>query len=278
MNRNSILIEADELLKKLDDKNLRIFDTTILFFGSATGLTAREKYAQEHIPGAAFFDHQKFSDPDSDYMYMVASEAKISAQIGDIGISDESEVVVYAPEILPAATRAWWVLRYAGHKNVRSLNGGLAAWKKAGGVIEQGERQYTPTSYRGSFNPQMFANKEEVLEAMGDDQVCTENALMNESYQAAHITGSTCLPCTDLMRGMDAFVDQSQLIEKLKKGSQIKRIITYCGGGIAATVNAVAHLMIGNENVAVYDGSLYEWMSEGFPITESGDGNWAIWE
>ena len=100
MDRNSILIEADELLSKLENKNLRIFDTTILFFGNASDLTAKEKYEKEHIPGAAFFDHNNFSEPNSDYMLMVASEAEISAQIGNIGISENSEIVVYAPGIL----------------------------------------------------------------------------------------------------------------------------------------------------------------------------------
>ncbi|MBT3336402.1 MAG: sulfurtransferase [Anaerolineae bacterium] len=278
MDRNSILIEADELLSKLENKNLRIFDTTILFFGNASDLTAKEKYEKEHIPGAAFFDHNNFSEPNSDYMLMVASEAEISAQIGNIGISENSEIVVYAPGILPAATRAWWILHYAGHRNVRILNGGLDAWKKAGGEVEQGERHYAPVEYKGLFKRKMLVSKNEVMEAMKESKVCVENALMNESYQAAHITGSTCLPCTDLMLGMDAFVEQNLITEKLKKGLGFKRIITYCGGGIAATVNAVAHFMIGNENVAVYDGSMYEWMSEGLPITETGDGNWAIWE
>lgn len=277
MERSGILIEADELLHKLHNDNLRIFDATILFFGSASGLTAREIYAQEHIPGAAFFDHQRFSDPKSDYMLMVAPEAELSAQIGDIGISAASEVIVYAPEVLPAATRAWWILHYAGHKNVRILNGGLAAWKKAGGEIEQGERHYAPVNYQGVFQPQVFASKEEVLAAIGNSEIGTVNALMHASYQAAHIPGSLCLPSTDLTQGMDAFIDPKQLIEKLRATSQYKRIITYCGGGIAATVNAVAYRIAGYENVAVYDGSMYEWVGEGLPITETGDGNWAIW-
>ena len=56
---------------------------------------------------------------------------------------------------------------------------------------------------------------------------------------------------------------------RLQEGARFERIITYCGGGIAATVNAIAHLIAGHENVSVYDGSLMEWMGEGLPLAES---------
>lgn len=277
MNRHSILIEADELLKKLGADNLRIYDATIQFFGSGSSLTAYEQYRQAHIPGAAFFDHQKFSDPASDYMYTALPADRLAGPIGDLGISAETEVVVYTSGALPCATRAWWLLYYGGHNQVRILNGGLAAWQKAGGPIAQGGGQYAPSHFEGRPRPHLFASKEEVMAAMGDGAVRTVNVLPAASYQAAHIVGSTCLPCLDLMRAMDSFLPDAELASRLKEELPYKRIITYCGGGIAATVNAVAHLIAGNENVAVYDGSLYEWVGEGLPLTETGNGNWAIW-
>ena len=127
MDRASILIEADELVARIDDSNLRIYDSTILFFRKETELTAKEQYQNAHIPGAAFFDHQLVSDSTNKYMFMVLPENALAEQIGSIGISEASEVVFYGVDILPAATRAWWVLRYAGHNNVRVLNGGQAA-------------------------------------------------------------------------------------------------------------------------------------------------------
>lgn len=268
MNRASILIEADELLTKVNDPNIRIYDATILFFRNESEPTAYDQYLQGHIPGAAFFDHQDFSDPSSDYMYMVLPEAELATQIGNIGIAKDSEVVFYANGMLPCATRAWWVLRYAGHNNVRVLNGGLAAWEKAGGQIEPDARQYEPTKFEGRLRPTMFASKEEVQAAMKDGGVCTVNTLTQESYEEAHIVGSSLLPCEDLMHEMGAFLPDDKLASRLKEeAQQHERIITYCGGGIAATVNAMAHLMVGNENVSVYDGSMSEWVGEGLPTT-----------
>lgn len=281
MNRDSVLIEADELLKELGDENLRIFDATLLFFGGA-GRTAYQQYQQAHIPGAAFFDHEKFSDSNSNYMLAILPPSEIAKPVGEIGIDENSHVVVYACGVLPAATRAWWILRYAGHNNVRILNGGLAAWQKAGGKVEQGAQQYPPTVFKARPRPEMFVNKDDVLAAMNDENVCTVNVLMPASYDAEHITGSICVSCLDLMqgdlmRGVDAFLPDAQLVNRLDELARYQRIITYCGGGIAATVNAVAHQIVGHENVAVYDGSMYEWTAEGFPTEGKAIGEWEIW-
>lgn len=270
MNRKNFIIEADELLKKLDNKNIRIFDATF----------TDNFYLREHIPGAAYFDHERFSDPNSQYMCTILSEDKLVAQIGRAGISNDSEVVLYACGMLPFAVRAWWVLHYTGHNNVRILNGGLSAWKEAGGKIEQEARQYEPSVFEGQYRSSMFASKEEVLTSMEDGNVAIVDVLPLESYEASHIPGSICLPCMDLMQGdlkqgFDTLLPNDALALRLKEMSKYKRIITYCGGGIAATVNAVAHLMTGHDNVAVYDGSLDEWLGEKLPI--NGTGKWDGW-
>jgi thiosulfate/3-mercaptopyruvate sulfurtransferase len=158
---------------------------------------------------------------------------------------------------------------------VRILNGGLTAWTEAGGQVEREARSYEPASFYAHFNPNMFAAKEEVLASMENDDTAIVNVLPLVSYEASHIVGSICVSCMDLMQGMDYFLPDDQLALRLKEVAQRKRIITYCGGGIAATVNAVAHLMTGYENVAVYDGSLYEWLGEGLPV--NGTGKWEVW-
>jgi thiosulfate/3-mercaptopyruvate sulfurtransferase len=71
-------------------------------------------------------------------------------QIGDCGISNDDEVILYACGMFPYAARAWWVLHYAGHENVRVLNGGIAAWKNVGGQVEQEIRKYEPTIFLGN--------------------------------------------------------------------------------------------------------------------------------
>lgn len=265
MNRDSMLIEAEELLKIIGNENIRIFDASM----------TEDVYVQEHIPGAAYFDHGKFSDPDSPYECTILPMDKLIEQIGDSGISNNSEVIIYACGMIPYAARAWWVLRYAGHDNIRVLNGGINAWKNIGGQIEQEIHKYEPAIFIGNPKPEMFADKVEVEAALKDKTVSVIDVLPLQSYENAHITGSVNLNCMDLMQGMDYILPNERLAPRLQETAQYKRIITYCGGGIAAALNAMAHLMVGQENVAVYDGSLREWIGEGLPIT--GSGKWEIW-
>jgi len=271
MNRDNMLIEVDELLAKIDDPNIRIYDATILFFREESDPTAYEEYQQAHIPGAAFFEHQDFSEANNKYQYMILSKAALATQIGNIGISEESGIVFYTSGYLPCATRAWWILHYAGHNNVRVLNGGLAAWKAAGGKIEQGAKQYKIANFACQLRPEMFASKEDVQTALENGATCVVNTLTLESYEQGHITDSSLLPCDSLMQDMSAFVSNDEIASRLQEEAQHERIITYCGGGIAATVNGMAHLMAGNKNVAVYDGSMDEWAGEGLPITTGVD-------
>lgn len=272
MNRNRVLIEADELLSKINHPNLRIYDATILFYVGlspeeiAEMPTAHEQYLAEHVPGAAFFDHQRFSDADSPYDFMLATDDVLADQIGKIGITNDSEVILYATDILACATRAWWLLYYAGLKNMRVLNGGLAAWKAAGGTVEQEEQNYAPAHFEADFNANAWASKEDVQAAKNMANVNIENSLPQDWHDREHIPGSSCLPLTDLATDWGTFISEDKLAARLNGASQHQRIITYCGGGIAATLNAVAYLMTGHDSVAVYDGSLFEWKGEGLPV------------
>lgn len=264
MNRDDILIEVDQLMSKLDDGNLRIYDASMMFFRQESDPTAYEEYVRGCIPNAAFFDHEVFSDPAAKYGYTVLPEPALFDQIGKIGIGAESEVVLYG-NFLPSATRAWWILHYAGHDHVRILNGGLTAWRRAGGPVGQGEHRYEPTTFKADLRSGVFASKEEVLAALEDSDSCVVNTLNIAMYEQARIAGSSLQSALELMQDMESFRPDDVLAARLEKEAQHRRIITYCGGGIAATVNAVAHLMASNKNVAVYDGSMNEWLGEGLP-------------
>jgi thiosulfate/3-mercaptopyruvate sulfurtransferase len=66
------------------------------------------------------------------------------------------------------------------------------------------------------------------------------------------------------------FLPAEQLSQTLEAQGMLSapRALIYCGGGIAATLDGFACLLVGQENVAVYDGSMSEWAAnEELPLT-----------
>ena len=275
MTQNNFLIEASELLKSMDKQNLRIFDATIIFpqmYGpDETPPSALEIYEQGHVPGAAFFDHQLFSDPNGKYPFTRLPPQQLHKRIGNVGISPADQVVVYSADMLPCATRAWWLLKYAGVENVKLLNGGLKAWTEAGGNLETKASHYAATEFTGSVNHKMFADLPEVEAALEQADAEVTHTLYEQVYQQAHIPNSTNLPTGLLHTDDHKFKSTQELKNLLADQQQKSTVINYCGGGIAATVNAMAHLMIGNQNVSVYDGSMSEWTGEGKPVDSNSE-------
>lgn len=269
MKREELLIEAEELASIIDEPNLRLFDASVVF-DPAAGENAHERYLTGHIPGTVFLDHAVLSDASSNLMYTIPDEKTLGAAIGSLGISNDTPVVVYSTEMLAWATRIWWVLQYAGHRNVRVLNGGLAAWE---GELETTENKHAATTFSTGLSPHMFAGKDEVLASITDGSACVANTLTPAMYRgeedvfyAGHITGSVNHPLFELMDGQYLLPDAT-LAEKFRQNMTSDRLITYCGGGIAATLNACVAKLVGMEDVAVYDGSMSEWMAEELPIT-----------
>jgi thiosulfate/3-mercaptopyruvate sulfurtransferase len=273
MKREELLIEEEQLVAIIDDPNLRLFDATVVLNPAAVE-SGHDRYLAGHIPGSVFLDHAAISDPNSNLMYTIPDEKTLGEAIGALGISRDTPVVVYSTEMLAWATRIWWVLQYAGHRNVRVLNGGLQAWK---GALEIAENKYVPTTFNTDLSPQMFASKEEVLSSITDGNACVVNTLTPEMYKgeadvfyAGHISGSVNHPFFELV-DEDYLLPDTTLAEILEQKMIGDRLITYCGGGIAATLNACVAKLVGVDDVAVYDGSMSEWMAEELPITTGVD-------
>ncbi len=271
------LISATELSDQLDDPNLRIYDATVYLRPSEKGPyraeSGEQNFREGHVPGAMFLDLiEAASDTTTNLGFSLPKPAQLESLFRSLGVNDESQVVVYSADNMMWATRAWWLLHYCGHPNVRVLNGGFDAW-----VANDLDTSDQATSYpKGSFvvdvNPDRFADKSTVLKAVGDQAVCTVNALAPAMHSGespisygrpGHIAGSINVFYDDLL--LDGHFRRSEeLVEVLShKGLlQSAKVIAYCGGGIAATIDAFACLLVGQEQVAVYDGSMSEWVKD----------------
>jgi len=276
---SSALVSTDWLAQHLGDSNLRVFDCTVSFDydpDKGISLRAQPEYEEAHIPGAAYLDlYRDLSDHENN-MFMMPSPKAFSQVLSAAGLGDDHQVVLYSSNNVFWATRLWWMLRASSFTNAAVLDGGLQCWKAEGRPITGGQESYPSATFTARPDPARWVDKETVLAEIGGATVCTINTLPREEYlgtgkwspfiqqgygRKGRIKGSLNVPFAGLLieEGLFAPVDQiTQAFTDIGALSK-ERIICYCGGGISATIDALALHLIGYDNVAVYDGSLNEW-------------------
>ncbi len=271
------LVTPAELARELGSPSLRIFDATVFLtpapdagYRAESGLA---KFEEGHIPGTQFLDLVRAaSDTSTGLGFSLPPASQLEALFRTLGVDDDSEVVLYATGHMMWATRAWWLFRYCGHRRIRVLNGGFRAWKDADLPITDEIANFPPGTFTARPNAASFADKSAVLAAIGDAAVCTVNALSPEVHagegdftygRRGHIAGSVNVYYDDLMHAGCFKADDALRTALSAKGMlDAPRVIAYCGGGISATIDAFACLLVGQENVAVYDGSMSEWVRD----------------
>lgn len=273
------LVDTDWLHAALPDDNIRVYDcTTILrpdpkqhFIVEA----ARDAYDEAHIPGAGFLDLQgTFSDQDSSLRFTLPSEQQFAAAASAAGISNHHHVVLYSTTVPMWATRMWWMFRIFGHENVSILDGGFGKWQAEGKPTTTEAPDHPAGTYSAAKDHGRVADKATVLAAIEDDNTCVINALSREQFRGegshygrpGRIRNSESLPWNELLdMSTGCFLDEDTLRERLGTTSahNADKVITYCGGGIAASVNLFALALLGHEDkVALYDNSLSEWAND----------------
>jgi thiosulfate/3-mercaptopyruvate sulfurtransferase len=269
------LIRVDQLAQQIEDPSLRVFDTSVLLHHGDGGYRSEPgcaAYLEKHIAGAGFIDLSvAWSDTTSPYSNTLPAMDTLCAAIGEDGIGNDNPVVLYSSGHLMWATRAWWLLRYAGHNDVRVLNGNLNAWLAAGLPTKSGQENYPSATFTASPRPELFAGTEEIVQGI-EDKTCTINALPSAVYEGTgdfyygrkgHIPGSLSLPFDKVLRD-EEFLPGDELQKLLTAQGMLndERTLIYCGGGIAATLDGFACMLLGHDNVGVYDGSMSEWASD----------------
>ncbi|MGI9410284.1 MAG: sulfurtransferase [Hyphomicrobiaceae bacterium] len=274
------LVSTEWLAQNANMPNLRIYDcTTYLKYEEGTGrpyevVSGRADYDQGHIPGSAFLDLQAdLSVAESPFRFTIPSLDDLAARFAAHGIGDGTQVVLYSRANMQWATRIWWMLRAVGFENAAILDGGWDKWSAEGRATATEAGTYPAAQLTARPRSELFVGKEEVRAAIGDNSVCTINALSGDLHRGetvrygrpGRIPGSVNVAAADLQSGAhkqlaDA-VQANQLFEAVG-ADRSKRIILYCGGGIAATLDAFILHQLGYDNLTVYDNSMSEWAKD----------------
>ncbi len=267
--------ELAELIASGAD-NLCVFDVTVSLVPNPPGYKAVsgfDDYQGSHIPGAAFLDlMEDFSDKESQFNFMLPSADYLQAAYRAMGVNNDSKVVFYTTGHPMWATRAWWMLHSCGHKNVSVLDGGFAKWNSEGREVSNETHMFVAGNFTVELDANLWADKAKTVAAITDADTCTINALSPGVYSGeaemnygrkGHIENSMNIFYEEILSdGCFRSADELREIFSRKGVLDKPRVITYCGGGISATIDALALKLIGHENVSVYDGSMGEWVKD----------------
>lgn len=271
-----LLVSAQWLAEHLPDPQLRVFDATVQV-QMPTLRTGEPEWRQEHIPGSAFADLFVLSDPEQPKWSMTMPSAeRFAAVIGALGVSNDSQVVVYDRRENMWAARLWWMLRTFGFDHAAVLDGGWMAWQHGGYPTCEAPCSYPPGMFTANLRPEMVAGKHDVLAAIGNPDICLINALgrrqhrgeVNEYGRPGHIPGSRNVTAWEILdRETQRYRALPELQRKVGPALEAEQIITYCGAGPAASSLAHVLVRLGHPHVAVYDGGLIEWCADpGLPL------------
>ena len=272
------IVSADWLMAQ-DSAAITILDAS--YFLPTMGRDGRSEFAEEHIVGAAFFDIDAIKDEANPLPHMMPDAAVFEAAMRDIGVCSNKQIVVYDNSPFLSAARAWWMLRYFGHRAVCVLDGGMAAWKEAGGETEKSATAPAAGDFSAAAPYETglitFDELRRDVENSSADQIIDAragerfNGLAPEpraGLRSGHIPGSLNLPIGSLLDGSGKLKSAGELQKLFDEAGFDMGVsaVTTCGSGVTAAGLTLALAILGKTDIRLFDGSWSEWGASDAPI------------
>jgi len=249
-------------------------------FDLADPAAGERSYREGHLPGAHYLhldrdlaDHTHAPGAPFRGRHPLPARETFAATLGRLGIGPSTPVVVYDRQGATFAARAWWMLRWLGHREVAVLDGGLQAWVAAGGALNQeppaprGPTTYTPA-------PSLMPTVDADTLAAGLGGLRLIDARAAERFRgdvepldpvAGHIPGALNRPFKDNLDVQGRFQRPEALREAflpLLGGRPASEVVHQCGSGVTACHNLLAMEAAGLSGAALYPGSWSEWCAD----------------
>lgn len=267
------LVSAEWLDANLKAKNLVVLDVRSAIDGGGV-----KAYTEGHVPGSVHSDYDKagWRVTRSNVPFMLPTVAELEKLIGDIGIDENSHVVVVPAGVnftdFGSAARAYWTLKVVGVNNVSILDGGVAAWKAAGLPLETGVNKPSPTIFTATLDESLLSRIADVTRDGG------KNVTLLDARPPSFFTGKEKAPGAQAYGhipgaiNLDSAVFYDAQTNRLKPQAELVSLaakvpagptVAYCNTGHwAATDWFVLHELLGRKDVSLYDGSMVEWTAD----------------
>jgi len=284
------LISVEALASQIDQ--LILIDCRSDLFDASLG---KQQYESGHIPNAAFFAlHDALSGPKTpgSGRHPLPDQQALVQRMQSLGANDDSMVVVYDAGSSVYAARLWWLLRWCGHDAVNVLDGGFAAWVKAGYPSSKDLSPRERKQGKGNFairnSLEAIIQSDELLENLGSGHHLIVDARAAERWRgdvepldpvAGHIPGALNRPNTQNLRPDGRFKPAEVLREEWLSlmtfqapripaaasapGGEGSALVHSCGSGVSACHNLLAMRIAGlNDDLMLHPGSWSEWCAD----------------
>jgi thiosulfate/3-mercaptopyruvate sulfurtransferase len=284
------LISVEALASQIDQ--LILIDCRSDLFDASLG---KQQYESGHIPNAAFFAlHDALSGPKTpgSGRHPLPDQEALVQRMQSLGANDDSMVVVYDAGSSVYAARLWWLLRWCGHAAVNVLDGGYAAWVKAGYPSSEDLSPRERKQGKGNFairnSLEAIIQSDELLENLGSGHHLIVDARAAERWRgdvepldpvAGHIPGALNRPNTQNLRPDGRFKPAEVLREEWLSlmtlqapripaaasapGGEGPALVHSCGSGVSACHNLLAMRIAGlNDDLILHPGSWSEWCAD----------------
>ncbi len=261
----SPLIDVEELASLLAAEQCTVLDVRYRLGGPP----GAEEFARGHIPGAAYVDLDSAlaAPPGPRGRHPLPDVDVFETAMRAAGVRDDLPVVVYDDWGGRAAARCWWLLRWAGRRDVRVLDGGWPAWVGAG--HDRSEVQTPPEVGDFTARPGRLPvlTVGEVLDLAGSGVLV--DGREPERFRgdvepvdpvAGHIPGAVNVPTSANLRPDGRFRSPEELRE-IYAMAQGQEVAAYCGSGVTSAHDILAMAVVGIE-ATLYPGSWSEWVAD----------------
>jgi thiosulfate/3-mercaptopyruvate sulfurtransferase len=229
----------------------------------------KDEYLKGHIKTAVSLPlAELLSNDDSESIIKI---------LNNLGISDDTPVVIYDDTFGALASRVAWSFKYVGHSNVALLEVTFDNWKKLGLEVEKKSNKYPKTSHSMDIDYSIFADAEYIENAQNDKNKIIIDSRERLNFLTEHIPNSKNIPYT-MLRSENSILRNPSELKRFLENRGIdsnNEIITYCGSvGTLSGLTFFALKTAGISNVKLYPKSFKEWKSLGKPKTEFKDANY----
>jgi thiosulfate/3-mercaptopyruvate sulfurtransferase len=276
------LISPDQLAALLADgaADVLVCDCSFDLTNPAAGVAS---YREAHVPGAAYLhleDDLSGAKTGQNGRHPLPSREAFVDAMSRAGASETTQIVCYDSAGSMYAARLWWLARWAGHRDVAVLDGGLPAWRAAGNATQSGQGETRAPCRFTARDPlvttvdfdKVRANIDDaahvVIDARAPDRFRGENetldAVGGHIPKARNRFFRDNLDANGRFKPADALRQEIGAIAGTTDGAAL---IGQCGSGVTACHNLLAMEIAGIRGAALYPGSWSEWSSrQGVPV------------